>query len=423
MIIFNYLLEHNRYLNILGILLITLIAVLLSRNRRAINVRIALSALALHILCASIILANDWGAFIMKGLAEGAAKVSIFTDPAIDFVFGQLGNIQQPWGFIFAVKVVPVVIFVGALTALLFHWGIIQALVHAINMLIRPILGTSGIETMATIANALLGQTEAALFMSNYLPVMTHSELFVLMTSGMAAISIAVMVIYTLIGIPAVHLLGATLMSIPASLFIAKIMVPETDIAGEAGRMPLSFETRTTNIFDAIAKGTMDGLKLGVSVLAMLISFLALLAMSDYLLGFVSMGINLLLSYLNLSWHMPDLTIARILSYLFAPFAYLLGFSGAELWDAGRLLGIKVSVNELVAFNALVKTTFSSRSFIIMTYALCGFSNVSCIGIQIGMIGALAPKQRPTMTQLGVYAVIASSLANLLSAMVVGLLL
>lgn len=415
--------QYNRYLNIIGIVLIFLVACAASKNRQAINFRLAAGALILHFIFAYLMLANSWGKVVINGIANAASTLSIFAQAGIDFVFGQLGNADQPWGFIFAVRVVPVIIFVGALTALLFHWGIIQRVVQGINILIRPLLGTSGIETTAAIANSILGQTEAALFMSNYLPLMTKSELFVLMTSGMAAISISVLVIYVVLGLPAIHLLTASVMSIPASIFIAKIIIPETAVSGKAERVALEPNQGTSNSFDAIAKGTIDGLKLAANVIAMLISFLALLSMADYLLNFVTIGINHLLVFMHMHTAIPQLSIALIFSYLFAPFAYLLGFTGSELWQVGKLLGIKVSVNELVAFTHLMKTTLSDRSFIITIYALCGFSNLSCIGIQIGMIGALAPKQRHYSTTLGLYAVLASSLANLLSAMVVGLLL
>lgn len=423
MIFFDYFLEHNRYLNIVGIIAIFLIAFVCSKNRRAINPRLVMSALLLHFVFAYVMIASDWGHAFMEKFAHGVAKLSDFADVAADFVFGQLANDHQMWGFIFAIKVVPIIIFIGALTSLLYHWGIIQLMISSINWVIRPLLGASGIETMSAIANSILGQTEAALFMNNYLPLMTYSELFVLMTSGMAAISVTVLIIYTKLGLPAAHLLAASIMSIPASMFIAKILVPEQDLVAEADREPIEFAAKTTNSFDAISKGTMDGLKLSAAVLAMLISFLALLAMGDFLLQLSGYYCNQLLSYAHFDYQLPALSIALLFSYIFAPFGYLLGFSGNEIWQAGKLLGIKVSVNELVAFMELVKTTLSPRTFVIMLYALCGFSNFSCIGIQIGMIGALAPKQRHTVTQLGLRAVLGSSLANLLSAMIVGLLL
>lgn len=412
----NYFFEFNRYLNIVGIVIIALIAFVVSQNRRAIQWRVVLSALGLHILCALVMLRTSIGYLILSKIAQGAQMLSVFADKGIEFMFGKLGDVTLSWGFIFAFKVLPIIIFVGALTAILFHWGIIQKIVAGLNMIIRPILGTSGIETVSAIANSILGQTEAALFVSNYLHVMTRSELFVLMTSGMAAISISVLVIYTMLGIPAVHLLTASLLSIPASIFIAKIIVPETEKT-IAGNERIRFEKKTTNIFDAISKGTFDGLKLAVGVAAMLISFLALIALGDYILAAISHLIN----YIGIP--IPELSFALILSYIFAPFAFLLGLTGDELWQAGQLLGIKVSVNELVAFTHLVQATLSPRSFIILVYALCGFSNFSCIGIQIGMISALAPEKKPMFTQMGLYTVLASSLANLLSAMIVALLL
>lgn len=420
---FAYLVEHNRYLNIVGIFVIIVIAILCSRNRSAINIRLALSALGLHFLLAYLTVINPWGKVIIGTIADAAAKISDFVAPAMKFVFGELANMQQGWGFIFAVQVAPVIIFVGALTALLFHWGIIQKVVAAISFIIRPLVGASGIETTTTIANSILGQTEAALFMSNYIGLMTRSELFVMMTSGMAAISIAVLVIYTVLGIPAMHLLAASIMSIPASLLIAKIIVPEEEIVGKTDRVAVESEHATTNSFDAISKGTMDGLKLAFAVLAMLISFLALLTMGDYLLLVATQALNNLLSYFQSTIIVPTLSISLIFSYLFAPFAYLLGFTGSDLWNAGALLGTKIATNELIAFQELAKITMNPRSYILMLYALCGFSNFSCIGIQIGMISALAPKQRHCATQLGLWAVFASTLANLLSAMIVGLLL
>lgn len=414
----NYFIEHNRYLNIIGIIIIAFIALLFSKNRKAIDLKLILSALALHFVFAFLMLRTAWGQIVVESIASAAEKLYIFADKGIEFMFGKLGDASLPWGFIFAFKVLPVIIFVGALTALLFHWGVIQKLVMVMNYIIRPLLRTSGVETITAIANSILGQTEAALFISNYIHVMTRSELFVLMCSGMSAISISLLLIYVIVGMPAIHLLTASVMSIPASIFIAKILVPETEKSVVERNPHLRFEKRTTNSFDAISKGTIDGLKLAVAVAAMLISFLALLAMGDYMLGLIS---HYAFVWFNIQ--MPTLSIAYILSYIFAPFAYLLGLAGPELWEAARLLGIKISTNELIAFTELAKITISPRSFIILVYALCGFANISCIGIQIGMISALAPEKKHLVTQLGLYAVLGSSLANLLSAMLVGLLL
>jgi concentrative nucleoside transporter, CNT family len=409
--VLTYFVEYNRYLNIIGIGVIFMIAYFFSKNKKAINFRLVASALALHFTFALIMLRTSWGRTVIGAVSEAASKLSLFAEKGTDFMFGKLADASLPWGFVFAIKVFPIIIFVGALMALFYHFKIIQTIVSGMNWLIRPLLGTSGVETVAAIANSILGQTEAALFISNYLPLMTKAELFVYMTSGMASISISVLVMYVMIGIPGIHLLTAAMMSIPAAIFIAKILLPETEKSLAIKK--IDFEERSANVFDAIAKGTMDGLKLAVAVAAMLISFLALIAMIDYLLGLVSFYLHLPL----------PLSIGTIFSYVFAPFAYMLGLTGSELWQAGKLLGIKIAGNELIAFTELVKTNVSPRTFVILVYALCGFSNFSCIGIQIGLIGALAPEKRHTITTLGLYAVLGSSLANLLSAMIVGLLL
>jgi CNT family concentrative nucleoside transporter len=410
MFFISYLLEYNRYMSLIGIIVLFAIAYLFSKSRKSIQPKIIFNSFLLHIIFAICMLKTTWGSLIIGKIAAGAEKLSFFAQKGIDFMFGNLSNSNLPWGFIFAVKVLPIIIFVGALTALLYHWQIIQKIIIGMNAVIRPLIGTSGVETMAVIANSILGQAESALLISNYFPLMTTSELFVMMTSGMAAISISVMVVYVALGIPSIHLLTASLLSIPASILMAKIILPETEKTKVAKKG--EFQKLTHNSFDAISKGTMDGLRLAVAVAAMLISFLSLLAMCDFFLG--SIG-----SYLNF----PELSISLLFSYLFAPFAWLLGFTGSELWLAGKLLGIKIAVNEMIAFTELLKTTISERSYIILIYALCGFSNFSCIGIQIGMIGSLAPEKRHTITQLGLYALLASSLANLLSAMIVALII
>ncbi len=291
MSLLNYFLEYNRYLNIIGIGAIFLIAYLFSKNRNAINFRLVASALALHFAFALIMLRTSWGRIAVEAVANAASKISVFADKGTEFMFGKLADASLPWGFVFAIKVLPIIIFVGALMALFYHFKIIQTIVSGMNFIIQPILGTSGVETVSVIANSILGQTEAALFISNYLPIMTKSELFVYMTSGMASISIAVLVMYVMIGIPGIHLLTAAMMSIPASIFIAKILLPETEASVAIKK--IDFEERTANAFDAIAKGTMDGLKLAVAVAAMLISFLALIAMIDYVLALASFYLSL----------------------------------------------------------------------------------------------------------------------------------
>jgi len=413
-----YLTEHNRYLNIFGIIFILFIAWIFSYKRSKINLRLVLSALLLHFFTGALVLKTSGGKYILQKVAYLISSIYQCADEGSRFVFGALTYADTPWGFIFAIKVLPVIIFFGALMSLLFHWGIIQIIVNGISYLIRPILGTSGAETLCAISNSFLGQTEAPLLIKNYLRNMTKSEFLLVMVSGMATISGAILVVFALMGVPIDHLLTSSVMSIPASILIAKILYPETEKSKTAAGAGAQFERKTSNMFDAIFAGTSDGMKLALNVGAMLISFLALLYLLNIVLANISLGFNWAFG-LNL----PELSVNGIFSYLFAPFGYLLGFSGDEVFTAGKLLGTKVAVNELVAYSGLVKSELSVRSKSILTYALCGFSNFSCIGIQIGGIGVLVPGKRLWLTQFGLYAVLGGALANLLSAMVASLLL
>ncbi|MFC1841558.1 NupC/NupG family nucleoside CNT transporter [Candidatus Dependentiae bacterium] len=389
-------------------MLILLVAWLFSFKRSKVNIRLVFSALLLHFLTAFLVLKFPLGKYLLQKVAFGVKEVYASADVGLKFVFGALADETMPWGVIFAVKILPVIVFFGALMALLYHFRIIQFFVLAISYLIRPILGTSGAETLCAITNSFLGQTEAPLLVKNYLKDMTKSEFMLVMISGMATISGGILVIFYKMGVPIKHLLASSVMAIPASILISKIIYPETEDPKTASGSEIKFEKDTSNMFDAIFVGTSDGLKLALNVGAMLISFLALLSMLNYVLGYFSGGV---------------LSVNSILAYLFSPFAYLLGFTGDEALQAGQLLGTKVAVNELVAYIDLVKAHLSERTTSILTYALCGFSNFSCIGIQIGGIGALVPSKKLWLTQFGLYAVLGGALANLLSAMVASLLL
>lgn len=420
--VFAYLLEHNRYLNIAGILVILGIAWLFSKNRKAINYRLILNALAIQFVIAFLVLKTEIGRSLLDKVAYYVAKLYEFADKGSAFIFGDLSNQFGPWGFIFGFKVLPVIIFFGAITSVLFYWGIIQYCVNMINRLIQPLLGTSGPETLCAITNSFLGQTEAPLLIRNYLQDMTKSELFVVMVSGMGTISGAILVVFAAMGVPITHLLAASVMSIPSTILIAKILLPET-VHEEHRQASVTLRSPSTNIFDAIATGTLDGLSLAVNVAAMLISFVALIALVNYMFGFGAYKINELFYYVGIAYRLPLLSLEMVLGYLFAPFAWLLGFSGQTALEVGSLLGTKVAVNEVIAYQAMVKMQLPERAIDIVTYALCGFSNFSCIGIQIGGIGALAPTKRAWLTELGIYAVLGGALANMLNAMIAALLL
>jgi len=420
---FSYLLEHNRYLNLVGIAVIIGIAFLCSRKRSHINWRLVTSALALHVVIAFLVLKVNLGHDVIEWIARGVKKIYQFADAGSQFVFGNLSDPAGPWNFIFAIKILPVIIFFGAFTALLFHFRIIQFFISTANRLIRPVLRTSGAETLCAIANSFLGQTEAPLLVRSYLREMTKSEMFVVMVSGMATISGSILAVFAAMGVPADHMLAASVMAIPASIMMAKILYPEIEQPKTAGPITVNFEPTSKNAFDAISTGTSDGMHLAVNVAAMLISFLALFALINYCLELGSHGINQILMATGFSYQLPLLHLEKIFSWIFFPFAYLLGFTGKDAVAAGELLGLKVTINELVAYSKMVTMNISERAMDILTYALCGFSNFSCIGIQIGGIGALVPEKRRWLTELGLFAVLGSSLANLLSAMMAGLML
>lgn len=418
-----YLVEHNRYLSIVGIGLVIAVAVACSKNRKAIDYKLILHALGLQFLIALAVLKTTVGQTVLSAVSGAIARIYQFADQGSSFIFGQLVDASGPWGFIFAVKVLPVIIFFGALMALLFYWGIVQKLVLAINWLVQPLLGTTGAETLCAIANSFLGQTEAPLLVRDYLRVMTKSELFVVMVSGMGTISGAILVVFAAMGVPAPHLLTASVMAIPATIMIAKILLPEEKSQAEVTPVTVVMKSSANNVFDAIAAGTLDGLSLALNVGAMLIAFIALISLFNFLLHAGSDLVNALFNMVNIAFRLPALDLQFIFSYLFAPFALLLGFTGQTALDVGSLLGTKVAINELIAYQNMVALNLPQRVVDVVTYALCGFSNFSCIGIQIGGIGALVPERRGWLTELGIYAVFAGALSNLLSAMIANLLL
>jgi CNT family concentrative nucleoside transporter len=363
-----------------------------------------------------------FGQVIVNAIAYGVAQLYQASDIGASFVFGGLAKPGGGWGFIFVLKILPAIIFFGAFMALLFHFGIIQRAVGAVSFLLRPLLGTTGAETLCAISNSFLGQTEAPLLIKEYLKDMTQSEFLLVMVSGMGTISGAVLVVFAAMGVPITHLLAASVMGIPASILISKILLPETEKSVTADAQ-VSMERKTSNMFDAIFVGTSDGLSLAMNVAAMLIAFLALLALLNTTMGYGSQLLNMAFAYFGLNWTLPELSINLIFSYMFAPFGYLLGFTGHEALKAGELLGTKVAVNELVAYGQLVHSDMAPRTVSIITYALCGFSNFSCIGIQLGGIGVLVPNKRQWLAKFGLTAVLGGALANLLSAMVASLLI
>lgn len=393
-------------ISLVGIVCILACGLLLSHNRRAISTRTVLSGLVLQIALAVCLLKTAGGISAVAIIAQGVSNLYSYARVGSQFLFGDLGNPMGPWGFIFAVNVLPMIIFFGAFMAVLFWAGIIQSVVQVLAWGVRPLLGTSGAETLCAVANSFLGQTEAPLVIRQYLKNMTKSELFVVMVSGMATISGAILAVFVAMGVPAEHLLAASVMAIPASIVMAKLVVPETENS-ETACNSVTVQKNSDKLLGAISQGTTDGLQLAVNVAAMLISFLALLALLNGVLGYIY----------------PELSLERIVGIICYPFALFLGFTGTEAFTVAQLLGTKVAINELIAYKNMLDAHLSERTVSIVTYALCGFSNISCIGIQIGGIGALVPEKREWLIELGWYAVITAALANLLSATIVAILI
>ena len=404
--LFDWFIQDNHFISIIGIAAILAIAALFSTHRRSIKIKLIFTALITQTIIGLFILKTAVGKNIFAAIASGVEAIYKFADQGCSFVFGGLANANSPWGFVFAIKVLPIIIFFGALMSLLYHIGIVQILVKGLAFVIRPLFGTSGAETLSVAANSVLGQTEAPLLIKNYLARMTHSEMLTVMTSGMAHLSGSILAIYGLMGVPIVHMLSASIMAIPGAILISKILMPETETPETMGGKTVNIPRETKNVFDAISSGTTDGLKLAVNVAAMLIAFISLIAMVDAILA----GIT-------------GITLNVLFGKMFYGVAYLIGIPLQDCSTAGTLLGQKLVINELVAYSNMVKETLSSRSVAILTYAIAGFANFSCIGIQIGGIGALCPSKREALTKLGLRALLGGTLTNLLNAAIASLLI
>ena len=417
----SYFIEHARYMSFLGIICMLVIAYAFSNNKSKIDFKLILNALLMQFGMGFLILKTSVGAAVFQSISNGVGKLYLFSEDGIKFVFGALADSNGPWGLIFAVRVLPIIIFFGAFMSLLFHLRIVQKIVNFAGYVIRPLLGTSGAETVCAISNSFLGQTEAPLLIRNYLKDVTRSEMMVVMVSGFATLSGAILVVYAAIGVPILHLLAASMMAIPGSILMSKILYPETEKSKTDKIMEV--EPQTKNVLEALAVGTTDGMYLALNVGAMLIAFLGIIALVNGVLGSVSDVINYVLNLLHITTQLPALSLNLIFSYLFSPFAYLLGLTGNEAILGAELLGTKLSINEFIAFDKMVIMDLTERSRAILTYALCGFANFSCIGIQIGGIGSLVPEKRTVLSELGMRALLGATLVNFMSALMANILL
>jgi CNT family concentrative nucleoside transporter len=392
-------------MGIVSIIVILSVAFLFSSHKKKVSPFLVLKALAMQFLLAFFILKTYPGEYIFVSISNGFKHLYGFANQGASFVFGNLANPEGAWGFVFAIKVVPIIIFFGALMSLLYHLRIVQVFVRGIALIIRPILGTSGAETLAVAANSMMGQTEAPLLIKNYLPKITRSELLTIMTSGMCHLSGSLLAVYGAMGIPILHLLSASIMAIPGAILISKIIIPETETPETSAGDKHSHKPETKNILDALSSGTSDGLRLAVNVAAMLIAFISVMALIDYIL-FAVTGMFMA----------EGLTLNYVFGKLFYVVAILIGIDEPDRALAGALLGKKLVINEFVAYGEMVKHHMTERSTAIMAYALAGFSNFAAIGIQIGGIGAICPEKREQLTQLGMRALLGGTLANLLNA-------
>jgi len=406
---------------LVGLVLIAAIAVAWSSNRRAIRLRTVAWGFSLQLLFAIIVLKTGFGQTAFQYLGDRIRQLLEYSTAGSALVFGPLGD-RAVWsdimtrvlgpsgvqyGVVFAFQILPTIIFIAALFAILYYFGIMQFVVRGFAVLMNRVMGASGAESLNVAASIFMGQTEAPLTIRPYLPRMTESELMTVMTAGMAHISGGIMAAYIAFGIEPRHLLTAVIMTAPGTLMLAKMFVPETAVPETLGTVTLEIERTDVNVIDAAGRGTSEGLQLAINVGAMLISFMALIALTNAILGLVG------------------LSMQQIFGWVFAPIAWSLGVPWRDAGTIGNLLGTRMVLNEFIAFSQLgaIKDTLDPRSVTIATFALCGFANFSSIGIQIGGIGALVPQRRHDLARLGIRAMVAGTLANFVSACIAALLL
>jgi CNT family concentrative nucleoside transporter len=404
----------RNYIGILGIVVLLGIAFAFSSNRKAINLRVVGAALALQAAIAATVLYWTGGQKAIRGLSEGVLAIIGFANAGIDMVFGPLAD-KEGIGFSFAFNVLPIIVFFAALMSVLYHLRIMEWLVKIVGGALHRIIGTGAIESMNAAANIFVGQTEAPLVVKPYLKGLTEPQFFAVMVSGLASIAGTVLAAYVLLGANINYLLAAAFMAAPGGLLMAKIIMPDTEAAPAGGHEKLQMErSKHGNLILAAASGTSDGLRLAVNIGAMLVAFVALIALFNGLVGgvFSVFGID-------------GVTMQSILGKIFQPLMYLLSVPWAEAEAAGALFGEKIILNEFVAFSHLNDTLagMSPRTIAVTTFSLCGFANLSSIAILLGGLGVLVPEKRELIGRFGMKCVLAASLSNLMSAALAGLML
>ncbi len=419
----------QRFTGLLGIALILAIAFLFSNNKKKINLRLVFSGIALQVLIAVLVFKVPPVNHFFQFLGKGMEKIEGFAKQGASFVYGGIGaydftgnivNFSAPGTFVFAFNITATIILVCVLVAIFYHIGVMQRIVSIIARAMNFIMRVSGAEALSNVASAFVGQVEAQVMIRPYLPTMTRSELLASMSGSLACIAGGILIVYANMGLRAglniaPQLIAASLMAAPGALVISKIVFPETEHSQTMGRVKLEVKSGYSNLIDAISHGAGDGFKIAMNVIAMLIGFIALIAMLDWLLlqtgHLFNPGFNLSLNY--------------IFAKIFYPFAWAMGIPAADVNNAATLLGQKITINEFVAFSSLTTGAvpiITPKGITIVTVAICGFANFSSVGMQIGGIGALAPERRSDLAKLGMRALLCGTLASYMSATIAGIL-
>lgn len=399
---------------LLGVVTVLGIAFLLSSNRKAINLRTILGGLAIQFAFAFAVLKWELGKKVLEKMTFAVNDIVGFANEGINFLFGGLFQEGSGVGMVFAFQVLTTVIFFSSLISVLYYTGIMQIIIKVIGGGLSKLLGTSKAESMSAAANIFVGQTEAPLIVRPFLNKMTRSELFAVMTGGLASVAGSVLIGYSLLGVPLEYLLAASFMAAPAGLVLAKIMIPETEVSETTNDITIEKDTESVNVVDAAARGASVGLQLALNIGAMLLAFIALVALINGIIGFAG-GL----------FGFENLTLETILGFVFAPLAFAVGVPWAEAVQAGGYIGQKLVLNEFVAYSAFAPeiSSLSPKTVAVVSFALCGFANISSMAILLGGLGNLAPDRRNDIAKLGIRSVIAGALASLLSAAIAGMLI
>ncbi|MEJ6528278.1 MULTISPECIES: NupC/NupG family nucleoside CNT transporter [unclassified Exiguobacterium] len=402
-----------KIMSVVGILALIAIAYIFSTNRKAIKWRTVLAAFAVQFAFAFLVLYTSWGRSALEWISSGVQAILNTAGDGIAFVFGTAVGGDN---FVFAFQVLPIIVFMSSLIALLYYLGVMQWVIRILGTALAKALGTSRKESLSATANIFVGQTEAPLVIKPYLPTMTQSELFAVMVGGLASVAGSVLAGYAALGVPLEYLLAASFMAAPAGLLFAKIIVPETEEYDDDIEIAEEEEDRAANFVDAAARGASDGLFLALNVGAMLLAFVSLIALVNLILGSVG-GL----------FGFDSLSLELILGYVFAPLAFVIGVPWADAVQFGSFLGQKLVLNEFVAFSEFAPIIgtgdLSARTEAMIAFALCGFANISSLAILLGGLGGMAPNRRGDIARMGVLAILAGTLANLMSATLAGLLL